>query len=141
MKEVVRTEVLKLLDVGVICLILDSSWVNHVQAVPKKLGITIVNNEGNELARTRVRTRWIGCIDYMKLNSSIQKDHFPLPFIEKLLKGLARYVYYYFLDGYSIYKQITIIPEDQEKTTFTCPFRTFAYKRLPYRFCNAPATF
>ncbi|XP_075098830.1 uncharacterized protein LOC107785474 [Nicotiana tabacum] len=55
--------------------------------------------------------------------------------------GLARYEYYCFLDGYSGYNQIVICPEDQEKTTFTCPYGTFAFKRMPFGLCNAPATF
>ena len=49
--------------------------------------------------------------------------------------------YYYFLDGYSSYTQIAIAPEDQEKTTFTCPYETFAFRRMPFGLCNAPATF
>jgi hypothetical protein len=54
---------------------------------------------------------------------------------------LARHEYYYFLDGYSGYNQVLVDPEDQEKTTFTCPFGTFAYRRMPFELCNAPATF
>ena len=49
--------------------------------------------------------------------------------------------FYCFLDGYSGYNQILIAPKDQEKTTFTCPFGTFSYRRMPFRLCNAPATF
>ena len=54
---------------------------------------------------------------------------------------LARKGWYYFLDGYSGYNQISIAPEDQEKTTFTCPYGTFAFRRMPFGLCNAPATF
>ncbi|KAJ9552846.1 hypothetical protein OSB04_016891 [Centaurea solstitialis] len=54
---------------------------------------------------------------------------------------LAGKEYYCFLDGYSGYNQIAILPEDQEKTTFTCPYGTFAFKRMPFGLCNAPATF
>ena len=54
---------------------------------------------------------------------------------------MAGYSYYYFLDGYSGYNQIAIAPEDQEKTRFTCPYRTFAFRRMPFGLCNAPATF
>ncbi|CAL2280276.1 unnamed protein product [Prunus armeniaca] len=141
MKEVVRGEVLKLLDVGVIYPISDSKWVSPVQVVPKKSGITVVQNENNELVPTRMTTGWRVCIDYRKLNSSTRKDHFPLPFIDQMLERLAGHSHYCFLDGYSGYNQIPIAPEDQEKTTFTCPFGTFAYRRMPFGLCNAPATF
>ena len=58
-----------------------------------------------------------------------------------MLDRLAGREYYCFLDGYSGYNQIAIAPEDQEKTTFTCPYGTFAFKRMPYGLCNAPSTF
>ncbi|CAN6562609.1 unnamed protein product [Malus baccata var. baccata] len=86
MMEVVKKEVIKLLDVGIIYPISDSKWVSPIQVVPKRSGVTFVKNEANEL----------------------------MP---------------------------TLAPEDQEKTTFTCPFGTFAYRRMPFRLCNAPATF
>ncbi|KAM2698513.1 hypothetical protein EV1_037508 [Malus domestica] len=70
-----------------------------------------------------------------------RKDHFPLPFLDQMLERLAGYQFYCFLDGYSGYNQIVIAPEDQEKTTFTCPLGTFAYRRMPFGLCNAPATF
>ncbi|BBH06778.1 transposable element gene [Prunus dulcis] len=141
MKEVVRAEVLKLLDAGIIYPISDSSWVSPTQVVPKKGGMTVVKNENNELVPTRTVTGWRVCIDYRKLNSATRKDHFPLPFIDQMLERLAGHAYYCFLDGYSGYNQIPIAPEDQEKTTFTCPFGTFAYRRMPFGLCNAPATF
>ncbi|KAK9187298.1 hypothetical protein WN944_018690 [Citrus x changshan-huyou] len=78
MKEVVRTEVLKLLDAGIIYPISDSSWVSSVQVVPKKSGVTVVTNADNELIPTRVTTGWRVYIDYRKLNSVTRKDHFPL---------------------------------------------------------------
>ena len=81
------------------------------------------------------------CIDYRKLNAVTHKDHFPLSFIDQILERLAGHEYYSFLDGYSGYNQVAIFPEDQEKTTFTCPFGTFAYRRMPFGLCNAPATF
>ena len=84
---------------------------------------------------------WRVCIDYRKLNSITRKDHFPMPFIDQMLERLAGYKFYCFLDGYSGYNQIAIDPLDQEKTTFTCPFGTFAFRRMPFGLCNAPATF
>jgi hypothetical protein len=141
MKEVVRAEVLKLLNVGIIYAISNSSWVSPVQVVPKKGGMTVVKNENNELIPSRTVTGWRVCIDYRKLNKATRKDHFPLPFIDQMLDRLAGYDYYCFLDGYSGYNQIAIAPEDQEKTTFTCPYGTFAFRRMPFGLCNAPATF
>ncbi|GKB25013.1 reverse transcriptase domain-containing protein [Tanacetum coccineum] len=78
------------------------------------------------------------CIDYRKLNDATRKDHFPLPFMDQMLERLAGNEYYCFLDGFSGYFQIPIDPLDQEKTTFTCPYRTFAYRRMPFGLCNAP---
>ncbi|GKA75444.1 reverse transcriptase domain-containing protein [Tanacetum coccineum] len=76
-----------------------------------------------------------------KLNEATRKDHFPLPFMDQMLERLAGNQYYYFLDGFSGYFQIPIDPKDQEKTTFTCPYGTFAYRRMPFGLCNAPGTF
>jgi hypothetical protein len=70
-----------------------------------------------------------------------RKDHFPLPFMDQILERVAGHEFYCFLDGYSGYNQIEIALEDQEKTTFTCPFGTFAYRRMPFGLCNAPTTF
>ncbi|GJR93572.1 reverse transcriptase domain-containing protein [Tanacetum coccineum] len=82
-----------------------------------------------------------GEIDYRKLNEATRKDHFPLPFMDQMLERLAGNEYYCFLDGFSGYFQIPIDPRDQEKTTFTCPYGTFAYRRMPFGLCNAPGTF
>ena len=84
---------------------------------------------------------WRVCIDYRKLNTATRKDHYPLPFIDQMLDRLAGHSYFYFLDGYSGYNQISIAPEDQEKTIFTCPYGTLAFRRMPFRLCNAPTTF
>ncbi|GJR80694.1 reverse transcriptase domain-containing protein [Tanacetum coccineum] len=119
----------------------DSPWVSPVHCVPKKGGITVVANEENELIPTRLVTGWRVCIDYRKLNEATRKDHFPLPFMDQMLERLAGNEFYCFLDGFSGYFQIPIDPQDQEKTTFTCPYGTFAYRRMPFGLCNAPGTF
>ncbi|GJT69865.1 reverse transcriptase domain-containing protein [Tanacetum coccineum] len=111
--EVIKKEVLKLLDAGMIYPISDSPWVSPVHCVPKKGGITVVANEENELILTRLVTGWRVCIDYRKLNKATRKGYFQIP----------------------------IDPQDQEKTTFTCPYGTFAYRRMPFGLCNAPGTF
>ncbi|GJZ68173.1 reverse transcriptase domain-containing protein [Tanacetum coccineum] len=139
--EVIKKEVLKLLDAGMIYPISDSPWVSPVHCVPKKGGITVVANEENELISTRLVTGWRVCIDYRKLNEATRKDHFPLPFMDQMIERLAGNEFYCFLDGFSGYFQIPIDPQDQEKTTFTCPYGTFAYQRMPFGLCNAPGTF
>ena len=102
MKEVVRKEVLKWIDAGVIYAIFDSSWVSLVQVVPKKGGTTVIINEENELLSTRTVTGWRICIDYRRVNKVTRKDHFPLPFIDQMLGRLAENEYFCFLDGYLI---------------------------------------
>ncbi|GJW22388.1 reverse transcriptase domain-containing protein [Tanacetum coccineum] len=139
--EVIKKEVLKLLDAGMIYPISDSPWVSPVHCVPKKGGITVVANEENELILTCLVTGWRVCIDYRKLNEATRKDHFPLPFMDQMLERLAGNEFYCFLDGFSGYFQIPIDPQDQEKTTFTCPYGTFAYRHMPFGLCNAPGTF
>nr|GEV68994.1 reverse transcriptase domain-containing protein [Tanacetum cinerariifolium] len=139
--EVIKKEVIKLLDAGMIYPISDSSWVSPIHCVPKKGGITIVENENNELIPTRLVTCWRVCIDYQKLNDATRKDHFPLPFMDQMLERLAGIEFYCFLDGFSSYFQIPINPPDQENTTFTCPYGTFAYRIMPFGLYNAPGTF
>ncbi|GKC57083.1 reverse transcriptase domain-containing protein [Tanacetum coccineum] len=118
--DVIKKEVEKLLDAGLIYPISDSPWVSPVHCVPKKGGFTVVENDENELIPTRLVTGWRVCIDYRKLNEATRKDHFPLPFMDQMLERLAGNEYYCFLDGFSGYFQIPIDPHDQEKTTFTC---------------------
>ena len=101
----------------------------------------MIINEKNELIPTRTVTGWRICINYRKLNTATRKDHYPLPFIDQMLEWLARHSHYYFLDGYSGYNQISIALEDQEKSKFTCPYCTFAFRRMPMGLCNAPTTF
>ncbi|GJZ21072.1 reverse transcriptase domain-containing protein [Tanacetum coccineum] len=97
-QDVVKDEIVRLLDSGLIYPISDSPWVSPIHVVPKKGGITIVLNNNNELISSRTVTGWHVYIDYR-------------------------------------FFKISIAPEDQEMTT------TFAYRRMPFRLCNAPATF
>nr|GEY72438.1 DNA-directed DNA polymerase [Tanacetum cinerariifolium] len=139
--DVIKKEVEKLLDAGLIYPISDSPWVSPVHCVPKKGGMTVIKNDENELVPTRLVTGWRVCIDYRKLNEATRKDHFPLLFMDQMLERLVGNEYYCFLDGFSGYFQIPIDPKDQAKATFTCPYGTFAYKRMSFGLCNAPGTF
>ncbi|CAM8910650.1 unnamed protein product [Rhodiola kirilowii] len=139
--EVVQKEIQKLLDADVIYPISDSQWVSPVHVDPKKTWITVEKNVVGEMVTTRVKNRWRMCIDYRKLNVVTRKDHFPLSFIDQMLDRLAGKPYFCFLDGFSGYNQIPIAPDDQEKITFTCPFGTFAFRRMSFGLCNAPGTF
>lgn len=132
---------LKLLAVDIIYPISDSEWVIPIHIVPKKGGMTVVENNKGQLIPSRSVTGYRMCTDYRKLNDPTRKDHFPLPFIDQMLERMAGKQYYCYLDGYSGFLQIPIHPEDQDKTTFTCPYGTFAYRRLPFGLCNAPGTF
>ncbi|GKD48661.1 reverse transcriptase domain-containing protein [Tanacetum coccineum] len=134
--EVIKAAVIKLLDARLIYLISDSPWVSLVHVVPKKCGMTVVTNDNNELIATRLVMGWRVCIDYQKLS-----DVFHLPFMDQMLERLAGNEFYCFLDGFNRYYQIPIDPQDQEKTTFICPYGTFAYRRMPFGLCNAPRTF
>ncbi|GJQ89876.1 reverse transcriptase domain-containing protein [Tanacetum coccineum] len=111
--DVIKKEVEKLLDAGLIYPISDSPWVSPIHCVPKKGGITVVKNDDNDLIPTRLVTGWRVCIDYRKLNEATRKDHFPLPFMDQMLERLAGNQYYCFLDGFSGYFQIPIDPKDQ----------------------------
>ncbi|GKE90620.1 hypothetical protein Tco_1571715 [Tanacetum coccineum] len=99
--KVIKEEVIKLLDAGLIYPISDSPWVSPVHVVPKKGGITVVTNDNNELILTRLVTGWRVCIDYQKLNDVTRKDHFPLPFMDQMLERLAGNEFYCFLNGFS----------------------------------------
>ena len=132
MKEVVRTEILKLLEAGIIYPIADSRWVSPVHCVPKRVGITVVPNDNNELIPQRIVTGYRMVINFRKLNKATRKYHYPLPFIDQMLERLSKHTHFCFLDGYSGFSQIPVSQPDQENTTFTFPFGTYAYRRMPF---------
>jgi hypothetical protein len=99
-----------------------------------------VPNENNELIPQRVVVGYRMCIDFRKVNKVTKKDHYPLPFKDQMLERLSKKNHFCFLDGYSGFSQIAVKKQDQEKTTFTCPYGTYAYRRMPFGLCNAPAT-
>nr|GEV45161.1 reverse transcriptase domain-containing protein [Tanacetum cinerariifolium] len=87
--DIIKKEVEKLLDAGMIYPISDSPWVSPVHCVPKKGGMTIITNDENKLVPTRLVTGWRVCIDFRKLNEETRKDHFPLPFMDQMLERLT----------------------------------------------------
>ncbi|CAN6542267.1 unnamed protein product [Malus baccata var. baccata] len=90
MIEVIKKEVIKLLDVGIIYLISDSKWVSLVQVVLKRSRVIVIKNEANELVSTHVQNSWKVCTDYRKINSTTRKDHFPVSFIDQMLEREVR---------------------------------------------------
>ena len=103
LRDIVKEEIQKLLEVGFIYPISNSEWVSPLVIVPKKNG------------------KWRVCVDYREMNKETQKDHFPFPFIDQVPNTLSEKKFFSFLDGFSKYNQIQIALEDQDKTTFTCP--------------------
>jgi len=89
MQEVVRGEVIKLLDAGIIYPISDNKWVSPIHVMPKQTGVTVVENKEGQLVPTRFQSGWRVCIDYRKLNTATRKDHFPLPFIDQMVERLV----------------------------------------------------
>ena len=111
------------LDDGITQSLFDSELVSHVQVVPKKNNITVIWNNKNELVPTRAQYGCWVCIGYTKLNIATRKNHFSLPFVDQMLKRLAGYSFYYFLDGYYGYIWIFIAPTN-----------------VPFGLCNVDAT-
>ncbi|RDX88707.1 hypothetical protein CR513_29671, partial [Mucuna pruriens] len=132
-----KKQVTKLLAAGIIYPISNSNWA----VVPKKSGMIVTKNQHDEMVPTRTQKSWRVCIDYRKLKQATRKDHFLFPFLDQILEKLAHKSHYCFLDGYFGYMQIHIALEDQHKTTFTCPFGTFAYTKMLFGLYNAPSTF
>ena len=97
----------------------------------------MVENKNKELVQKWLSTKIRVSINYRKLNADTRKDHFPLSFIDQMVERLAGHEYYYFLDSYSGYNQISIALKYQEKATFICPFGNFAYRRMPFS-CAMP---
>ncbi|KAM1439660.1 hypothetical protein ACFX1X_013220 [Malus domestica] len=129
--DVVKKEIIKLLDFGVIYPISDSHWVSPVQVVPKKSRVTVVKNEDNEFVPTRIQTGWRVCIDYRKLNATTRKDHFPLPFIDQMLE--RRFI----KDFSKIAQPLCSLLQKEVAFEFNKKCET-AFKTLKYMLTSAP---
>nr|GEU87605.1 reverse transcriptase domain-containing protein [Tanacetum cinerariifolium] len=113
--DVIKKEVIKLLDADMIYPISNGPWVSPIHYVPKKGDMTVVANENNELIPTRLVTGWRVCIDYRKLNNATRKDHFSLHFMDQMLERLARNEFYCFLDGFQGISKFLLIPKTRRK--------------------------
>jgi hypothetical protein len=100
-----------------------TEWVSNLVLIAKKQGTIHV------------------CVDYQDLNKYYPKDNYPTPFINQIIDNCAGNVIFSFMDGFSSYNNIEILPADQHKTAFICPWGTFSYQKLPFRLKNAGATF
>nr|GEX52255.1 DNA-directed DNA polymerase [Tanacetum cinerariifolium] len=114
--DVIKKEVIKLLDAGMIYPISNNPWVSLIHCVPKKGGMTVVANENNELILTRLIIGWRVCRDYKKLNDATRKGHFLLPFMDQMLERLAGNEFYCFLDGTFQRCMMSIFHDMIEKT-------------------------
>nr|GEV42928.1 reverse transcriptase domain-containing protein [Tanacetum cinerariifolium] len=116
------------------------AWkISDIKGIDPKFYTHKILMEDNVKPAASYRVACLHC--YRKLNDATQKDHFPLPFMDQMLERLAENEFYFYLDGFSGYFQIPFDLQDQEKTTFTCPYETFAYRRMPFGLCNALGTF
>ncbi|CAN6580916.1 unnamed protein product [Malus baccata var. baccata] len=137
MMEVVKKEIIKLLDCGVIYPISDSRWVSPVQCVPKKSGVTVVANAENELVPQRIQTGWRVCIDYRKLNTTTRKDHFPLPFIDQMLEMLAGFYRRFIKDFSKVAQPLCRLLQKEVAFEFTKEC-TESFKQLKELLTTAP---
>jgi hypothetical protein len=120
---VIEREIKKLLNAKIIIPLRYSKWIANLVIVRKKNG--------------KVRL----CVDFRNLNRCSKKDNSPLPKMEHLLQRISGANFMFFLDGFSSYNQISVHPDDQEKTTFTTPWGTFIYAKMPFGLMNVGATF
>jgi len=119
----IKEEVKKQLDTRFLAVAKYPQWVTNIVPVPKKDG--------------KVRM----CVDYRDLNKASPKDDFPLPHIDVLVDNMAKHSFFSFMDGFSGYNQIKMVPEDVEKPTFITPRGTFCYKVMPFGLKNVGATY
>jgi hypothetical protein len=81
------------------------------------------------------------CVDYRDINKAFPKDNFPTPFIDQIIDDCAESEIFSLMNGFYGYNQINILPADQHKTSFICPWGTFAYQKLPFGLKNFGAMF
>ena len=114
-----EAEIDKMLDVGIIYPTNRTTWVSPIVVVPKK--------------NIKIRI----CVNYREVNDATIKDNYPVPNIKHLLERVAWIEAYSFINGFSEYNQISVIPEDQHKKNFATKFSMFAYKHMPFRLTSS----
>ena len=119
----VEKEIKKMYDAGIIVHVRYLDWVSNLVSVRKKTG--------------EIRL----CIDFRNLNKASLKDNYPLPKMDHILQRVVGSRRISLLDGFSGYNQILVHGNDQLKTTFTTPWGTFMYVKIPFGLMNAGATF
>jgi hypothetical protein len=120
---IMEKEIKKMLDAKIIIPLRYSEWIANLVPVRKKNG--------------EIRL----CVDFRNLNKCSKKDNYPLPKMEHILQKVSGASVMSFIDGFSGYNQIEVHPDDREKTTFTTPWGTFMYEKMPFGLMNAGATF
>ena len=125
MKEVVRKEILKLLEAGIIYSVADSQWISPVHCVPKKGGITVVPNDKDEFIPQRIITEYRMVIDFRKLNKATKKDHYPLPFIDQMLERLSKHTHFLLSRWLFWFLSNTCVSQRSIKDYFYMPFWYF----------------
>lgn len=118
----IKIEVEKLLHAGFIYPIPLPNWVSNIVPVMKKQGTIRV------------------CVDYRDVNHVYPKENYPATFINQIVDDYVGCKIYLFMDGFSGYSQINILPMDQPKITFICPWGIFSYRKLPFGLKNVGAT-
>jgi hypothetical protein len=116
-------EIKKLLNAQIIIPLRYSEWVANLVPVRKKNG--------------EIRL----CVDFRNLNKCSKKDNYPFPKMEHILQRVSGASVMSFIDGFSGYNQISVHPDDREKTAFTTPWGTFMYAKIPFGIMNVGATF
>jgi hypothetical protein len=123
MLPIMEKEVKKILDAKIIIPLRYSEWVANLVPMRKNNG--------------EIRL----CVDFRNLNRSSKKYNYPLPKMEHILQRETGSSRMSMIDGFSGYNQISVLPEDRDKTTFTTPWGTFMYAKMPFGLMNEERPF
>ena len=122
-QKAINEEVGKLLQAGAIRKVEYPEWLANIVLVEK------------------ANDKWILCIDFTDINRACPKDSFPLSRIDLIVDATASHELLSFMDAFSGYNQISMDPDDQEKTSFVMGQGTYCYRVMPFGLKNAGATY